>query len=153
MAALTFTGESGNQSIDGGRMNSKIPGMPQVTPHEPEETGSRRDPEDRPAVHMHDVRDKMLDKTLADSFPTSDPPSSIPDPGSEESIAARKTTEQELIAALPPGSWAAISIEDRQVVGTGATREEAEQKANQHGHKNLSLVHVPPDSDAPTQAA
>lgn len=26
------------------------------------------------------IRDKMMDKTLADSFPTSDPPSSIPDP-------------------------------------------------------------------------
>src|SRR5215467_3988537 len=25
-------------------MNSKIPGKPQVTPHEPEETASRRDP-------------------------------------------------------------------------------------------------------------
>jgi hypothetical protein len=28
----------------------------------------------------------MLDKTLADSFPTSDPLSSIPDPGAEDSL-------------------------------------------------------------------
>jgi hypothetical protein len=44
-----------------------------------------RDPEDRP-VQPRDkeaVREKNLDKTLADSFPTSDPPSSIPDPTGE----------------------------------------------------------------------
>lgn len=49
----------------------------------------RRDPEDRP-VNQHDplqVKDKMLDKTIADSFPTSDPPSTIPDPD-EDSFAA-----------------------------------------------------------------
>jgi len=41
-----------------------------------------RDPEDR-IIDEHnerDVREKMLDKTIADSFPASDPPSSIPDP-------------------------------------------------------------------------
>ncbi len=41
-----------------------------------------RDPEDRP-VPCHDaahVKEKMFDKTLADSFPASDPPSSLPDP-------------------------------------------------------------------------
>lgn len=41
-----------------------------------------RDPEDRP-INEQDasqVREKMLDKTLADSFPASDPPSSDPDP-------------------------------------------------------------------------
>jgi hypothetical protein len=134
-------------------MKSKVPGTPQVTPHEPEEKGSRRDPEERSTVHVHEVRDKMLDKTLADSFPTSDPPSSIPDPGSAESVEAKKATEKQLIAALPHGSWAAISMEDRQVVGTGATREEAEEKANAQGYKNLSFVRVPPGPDAPEQAA
>jgi hypothetical protein len=42
----------------------------------------RRDPEDR-VVEAKDedaVREKMFDKTLADSFPASDAPSSIPDP-------------------------------------------------------------------------
>jgi hypothetical protein len=41
-----------------------------------------RDPEDR-VVEPNDregAREKMFDKTLADSFPASDPPSSIPDP-------------------------------------------------------------------------
>lgn len=45
-----------------------------------------RDPEDR-QVSSEDVeaiREKNLDKTLADSFPTSDPPSTIPDPSEEE---------------------------------------------------------------------
>jgi hypothetical protein len=32
------------------------------------------------------LRDKMLDKTLADSFPTSDPPSSLPDPSEEDTF-------------------------------------------------------------------
>ena len=43
-----------------------------------------RDPEDRVILRddRSEVREKMLDKTLADSFPASDPPSSIPDPSS-----------------------------------------------------------------------
>ncbi len=52
----------------------------------PEET--KRDPEDR-EVHrarIRDLREKMMDKTLADSFPSSDPPSSIPNPGEDDSI-------------------------------------------------------------------
>jgi hypothetical protein len=42
-----------------------------------------RDPEDRPANDEVSKREKNLDKTLADSFPTSDPPSTIPDPSGE----------------------------------------------------------------------
>jgi hypothetical protein len=59
------------------RLSSNLP-LDETTP---------RDPEDRP-VNPRDeraVREKNLDKTLADSFPTSDPPSTIPDPGEEES--------------------------------------------------------------------
>ncbi len=49
----------------------------------------KRDPEDRPTDDRYpqQVKDKMLDKTIADSFPTSDPPSTIPDP-EEDSFAA-----------------------------------------------------------------
>ena len=51
------------------------------TKHNPENPGSRRDPEERPECESeHQRREKMHDKTLADSFPTSDPPSTIPDP-------------------------------------------------------------------------
>lgn len=56
---------------------------------DPEEEIARpRDPEDRPAETEEELREKMLDKTLADSFPTSDPPSSIPDPAAEDEEAA-----------------------------------------------------------------
>jgi hypothetical protein len=34
------------------------------------------------------VREKALDKTLADSFPSSDPPSTIPDPCADDVQAA-----------------------------------------------------------------
>jgi len=53
------------------------------------EHGDRRDPEDR-LIDENDPRerkDKMLDKTIADTFPASDPPSSLPDPD-EDSFAA-----------------------------------------------------------------
>lgn len=49
----------------------------------------RRDPEDR-SVAPDDpaaVREKMFDKTLADSYPASDPPSTLPDP-SVDSISS-----------------------------------------------------------------
>lgn len=68
-------------------------GSPQITPNEREHPGSGRDPEERPKVagnaaeEMHQRREKAMDKTLADSFPTSDPPSTIPDPGEEEDVA------------------------------------------------------------------
>lgn len=54
------------------------------------QTHTGRDPEDRPvnAERKDKVREKMLDKTLADSFPTSDPPSSIPNPSEDDSMAA-----------------------------------------------------------------
>jgi hypothetical protein len=49
-----------------------------------------RDPEDR-LVDKRDplaTKDKMFDKTIADTFPASDPLSSLPDPD-EDSFAAR----------------------------------------------------------------
>ena len=49
---------------------------------------TNRDPEDREVNRRreHEVKDKMMDKTLADSYPASDPPSTIPDPGEEDSV-------------------------------------------------------------------
>jgi hypothetical protein len=71
-------------------MADKVPkhGDPQVTPFEPEHPGSDRDPEERPVARVHEIKEKMLDKTIADSFPTSDPPSSIPDPSEDDSLVA-----------------------------------------------------------------
>jgi hypothetical protein len=54
-------------------------------PHDPD---IHRDPESRP-VNPQDraaLRDKMLDKTLADSYPASDPPSTLPDPAADDSL-------------------------------------------------------------------
>jgi len=55
----------------------------QATPEKP-----GRDPEDRlvDPVNSKAKREKMLDKTIADSFPASDAPSSLPDP-SEDSFS------------------------------------------------------------------
>ncbi|MGA8151182.1 MAG: hypothetical protein WB952_09555 [Terriglobales bacterium] len=50
---------------------------------------NRRDPEDRLIDETSQVekKDKMMDKTIADTFPASDPPSSLPDPD-DDSFAA-----------------------------------------------------------------
>lgn len=61
----------------------KAPSDESITPEE-----RKRDPEDR-EVHrarIRELREKMMDKTLADSYPASDPPSSIPNPGEEDSM-------------------------------------------------------------------
>ena len=46
---------------------------------------ARRDPEDRVVdpANSQAKREKMLDKTIADSFPASDAPSSLPDPNED----------------------------------------------------------------------
>jgi hypothetical protein len=46
--------------------------------------------------------EKMLDKTLADSFPTSDPPSTIPNPG--DRITSQDPTSDNRFAGMHPGS-------------------------------------------------
>jgi hypothetical protein len=52
-------------------------------------TRDPRDPEDREIDECDPIekKDKMMDKTVADTFPASDPPSSIPDPD-EDSFAS-----------------------------------------------------------------
>ncbi len=63
--------------------------MQNETTHTPEAAEQTpRDPEQRPVEDQESLREKMLDKTLADSFPTSDPPSTIPDPSADDSFAA-----------------------------------------------------------------
>lgn len=60
-----------------------------------------RDPEDREIDedNLGEKKDKMMDKTVADTFPASDPPSSIPDPD-EDSFAAREPIQQSLSLSL-----------------------------------------------------
>jgi len=124
-------------------MSKEKAGKPQITPHEPEHINSRRDPEERPVETEAEAKEKALDKTLADSFPTSDPPSTIPDPRGDDAVPENRS---EIIAnqleALPEGSWAALSIGDGEVLGTGLTREEAAEAARQNGYTAMSLVRV-----------
>jgi hypothetical protein len=127
-------------------------GKPQITPEEPEHIDSRRDPEERLVESGVEAREKSMDKTLADSFPTSDPPSTIPDPSGDDSLpdVSVELIEEELVG-LPGGSWVALSIGDRRVIGTGATREEAVEDARQNGHTGMRLVRVTGGTDASGQ--
>lgn len=129
-------------------MASQDAGKPQITPHEPEHINSRRDPEERPVETDAEAKEKAMDKTLADSFPTSDPPSTIPDPTGDDSLPENSVELMEdALEGLPEGSWAALSIGDRTLIGTGATREEATAAAHQAGHTKMSLVRVNVDAE------
>jgi hypothetical protein len=132
----------------GENMANKKVGKPQITPNEPEHINSRRDPEERPVESEVEAREKSMDKTLADSFPTSDPPSTIPDPSGDDSLSENsRELMEETLEGLPEGSWAALSIGDRTVIGTGATREEATEAARQAGYTEMSLVRVDVDAE------
>lgn len=54
-----------------------------------------RDPEDRIINERSEEqrKDKMMDKTVADSFPASDPPSSLPNP-EEDSFGPDTATKK-----------------------------------------------------------
>lgn len=68
--------------MGGASINQKCRGPSMNLPVHRSNTTDSRDPEDR-TVDKRDpsqVREKMLDKTIADSFPASDPPSSDPAP-------------------------------------------------------------------------
>jgi len=54
-----------------------------------ESNSDPRDPEDRKIDESNPTerKDKMMDKTVADTFPASDPPSSLPNPD-DDSFAA-----------------------------------------------------------------
>ena len=127
-------------------------GKPQITPNEPEHIHSRRDPEERPVKTDVEAKEKAMDKTLADSFPTSDPPSTIPAPSGDDCLPQNSVKLiQEELTGLPEGSWAALSIGDRHVIGYGATQEEAVKSARERGHTEMSLVRVSENSDDETQ--
>jgi len=145
-AALTFKSE--------GLMNATNKNNSQAA-NEATKAMVPQDPEDRLAETAEEIRDRNMDKTLADSFPTSDPPSSIPDPSGDDALPEtdQELIDDELFRDLPAGQWAAIAVEDREVVGTGATREEAVQQAREKGHTEVSLVRVPVDPENPLPTA
>ena len=64
--------------------------QPANEPQDSSDDRHERDPEDREVNEQseQEIRDKMMDKTLADSYPASDPPSTIPDPAEEDSLDA-----------------------------------------------------------------
>lgn len=76
-------------------------GSTPVVPFAQELLTRGRDPEDRLVnlANERDVREKMLDKTVADSYPASDPPSSRPDPSADSFAPA--------VDYLPPAEEAA----------------------------------------------
>lgn len=58
---------------------------PQV---EADESRRQQEREKSVTAELRRIREEALDKTVEDSFPSSDPPSSIPDPGEEDPRAA-----------------------------------------------------------------
>jgi hypothetical protein len=62
-------------------------------PNQTDEPRSRRGPEGRHADNARRVREKALDKTLADTFPASDPLSTLPDPSSDQVNLSRSDEE------------------------------------------------------------
>jgi hypothetical protein len=94
--------------------------------------------------------EKTLDKTLADSFPTSDPLSTIPNPGASD--ASEDDAADVRHAGMRPGSWAAVSIDSGEVIATGASREEAESTARRRGHGQFSLSQAPSKTDGTVAA-
>ena len=126
-------------------MDQKREGAPQIGPHDPEHLGSRRDPEERHTHHESQEQEKSFDKTLADSFPSSDPPSSIPDPDGDASLqTSSSAVDGVLLVGLKEGSWAALSIDEHKLVGTGETQEEAEADAKKRHQSQIQLLQVPP---------
>jgi hypothetical protein len=112
--------------------------------HGSDKSGVSRDPEDRPAANEHELREKMLDKTLADSFPTSDPPSAIPDPAGEDSLRLNDTnfqSEREKVDTRRNSGAqdrSRIGLSEHQEIrywteSLGVSREYLEELVHKHG--------------------
>jgi hypothetical protein len=54
----------------------------------PEDRESQEKRQQNGMAELRRIREEHLDKTIEDTFPSSDPPSSIPDPGEEDPRAA-----------------------------------------------------------------
>src|SRR5215831_623999 len=53
-----------------------------------------------------------------------------------------------LLVGLKPGSWAAVSLDRKYVVGIGTTREQAERSAHERGYAQIMIAQVPGESRA-----
>jgi Family of unknown function (DUF5678) len=64
-------------------------------------------------------------------------------------MPAVKTFDEELLAGIAPGTWVAISADQERVVATGATIEDAIQKAKEAGEKKQPfIIRVPLENSA-----
>jgi hypothetical protein len=70
-------------------MSDSTPGMlhSEERPREPDAPSGREAEEHKGPDEEQAKREKTMDKTLEDSYPASDPPSSIPDPLEDEDAA------------------------------------------------------------------
>ena len=60
-----------------------------------------------------------------------------------------KTFNEELLSGITPGTWVAISADQERVVATGASIEEAIQKAKDGGEKKQPfIIRVPVEKSA-----
>jgi uncharacterized protein DUF3606 len=106
-----------------------------------------RDPEDRPVTNQQELREKMLDKALADSFPTSDPPSNIPDPAGEDSLRLNENDIQNKDSAEMTDDKASRESQKRNKINLSddaevrywteslrVSREQLEELVQRHGN-------------------
>ncbi len=119
-----------------------------------DKSGVSRDPEDRPAANEYELREKMLDKTLADSFPTSDPPSTIPDPAGEDSLRldegdfqneSRETADERSSPGAQDGNR--IRLNEQQEIRRwtetlGVSRERLEELIHKHGDSTEKIREI-----------
>ena len=63
-------------------------------------------------------------------------------------MPAIQTLNEELLKGIAPGTWVAISRDQKRVAGTGKTIDEAIRHAQQNGEKTPFIIRVPRENDA-----
>lgn len=61
-------------------------------------------------------------------------------------MSAVETLDEGLLSNLVPGVWAAISSDQKRVVGTGQTVEQAIAAARENGEDGPFLIRVPSEN-------
>ena len=63
-------------------------------------------------------------------------------------MPAIETLNEDLLKGIAPGTWVAISRDQKRVAGTGETIDEAVKQAQQIGEKTPFIIRVPLENDA-----
>lgn len=63
-------------------------------------------------------------------------------------MPAIETLNEDLLKGIVPGTWVAISRDQKRVVGTGETIDAAVKQAQQIGEKTPFIIRVPLENDA-----